>query len=169
MAFTLWKHIRNHMFEKVIKLMENPTPLNLWILNKLLRRAIPFNIPHGLDIKSLHKNKVEVDLPYKHYNWNHLKGQHACAIATVGEYCAGLNLILHFNPTQYRYLLMELKITYHKQGKSRLTGISQYSQNLEAQEILTPIMISDIYNDKQELVAQVESKWQIKKWDLLKK
>ena len=80
-------------YKLIDKLMENPTTLNLMALNKVLTIGIPFNAPHGFKIVELSSDIVRITLPNRKLNHNHIGGIHACAMATVGEYCAGMALL----------------------------------------------------------------------------
>jgi acyl-coenzyme A thioesterase PaaI-like protein len=76
-------------YKLIDKLMEKSTKLNLMALDKVLTLGIPFNAPHGFTIKEISSDQVRVSLPNRKLNHNHIGGIHACAMATVGEYCAG--------------------------------------------------------------------------------
>ena len=65
----------------------------LWLLNKALHWKIPFNKPHGIKITAITDDGFEVTVPYIRRNYNHIKGTHACCLATAGEYVVGLSLL----------------------------------------------------------------------------
>src|SRR5689334_25303249 len=65
----------------------------LWLLNRVLGYSIPFNKPHGIKLTAVHDDGVSVRLPYRRKNLNHLKGIHACALATMAEFSSGIALI----------------------------------------------------------------------------
>src|SRR5665648_310215 len=110
------------------KLLAKPTKLNLITLDKLLRFGIPFNAPHGFKIKELTKENVIISLPNRKLNHNHIGGIHACAMATVGEYCAGMSLLTSFGISKYRLILSELNVKYTYQGRVNLEGICSPKQ-----------------------------------------
>ena len=56
-----------------------------FLLNRILWRVIPFNSPHRFRIDVLDTWQLKVSIPYKRRNMNHLKGIHACALATASE------------------------------------------------------------------------------------
>lgn len=95
-------------YKLIDKLMANPTKLNLVALDKVLRLGIPFNAPHGFAIRNISPDEVKVSLPNRKLNHNHIGGIHACAMATVGEYCAGLSLLSRFGISKYRLIMSEL-------------------------------------------------------------
>ena len=64
-----------------------------WVLNRVLSRAIPFNAPHHFRVLTVKSGHIQISLPYRRSNMNHVKGIHACALATLCEYTVGLTLI----------------------------------------------------------------------------
>jgi len=158
------------------KLLANPTSMNITILDKLLRVGIPFNAPHGFKIKTLNSDAVIISLPNKKLNHNHIGGIHACAMATVGEYCAGMSLLTSFGISQYRLILSELNVKYTYQGRVELEGIcspqqidvAKVKEGLESegkylQELKT--IIRDLQGKE---VAVVTTVWQLKPWEQVK-
>jgi acyl-coenzyme A thioesterase PaaI-like protein len=163
-------------FNIIDKLINNPTKTNLMALNKVLMLGIPFNAPHGFKIKEINDDAVLITLPNRKLNHNHLGGVHACAMATVGEYCAGMSLLKSFGISQYRLILSELHVKYTYQGRSDLQGMCSPrqidkeavkkvldSEGKHLQELKT--IISD-KNGKE--VAIVTTTWQLKSWDQVK-
>lgn len=163
-------------FKIIDKLLANPTPVNLMALDKVLRFGIPFNAPHGFKIKKLNDDEVSISLPNMKLNHNHIGGVHACAMATVGEYAAGMSLLKSFGISKYRLILSELHVKYTYQGRVTLEGVCSPRQiNVEAvakgleesgkylQELKT--IIRDL-NGKE--VAEVTTVWQLKNWEQVK-
>jgi acyl-coenzyme A thioesterase PaaI-like protein len=164
------------VYKMIDKLLENPTSLNLVALDKVLRIGIPFNAPHGFKIKKINADEVVIALPNSKLNHNHLGGIHACAMATVGEYCAGMSLLSSFGISKYRLILSELNVKYTYQGRVHLEGVCSPRQiDVEAvrkgleesgkylQELKT--IIRDL-NGKE--VAEVTTVWQLKNWEQVK-
>ena len=81
-------------------------------LNNILSRIVPFNVPHGVMVKEVRKESIMTLIPFQESNWNHVKGMHACAIATIGEFSAGILLIKHFPFTDYRVILSKLALEF---------------------------------------------------------
>lgn len=164
------------VYKMIDKLLANPTSLNLMALDKLLRLGIPFNAPHGFKIKNLDKNAVIISLPNRKLNHNHIGGIHACAMATVGEYCAGMSLLSSFGISKYRLILSELNVKYTYQGRVDLEGIC-YPNQIDVEAVkeglekegkyLQPLktIIRDL-NGKE--VAEVMTTWQLKNWEQVK-
>jgi acyl-coenzyme A thioesterase PaaI-like protein len=164
------------VYKMIDKLLANPTPINLMALDKVLRIGIPFNAPHNFKIKKLNADEVIISLPNSKLNHNHIGGVHACAMATVGEYCAGMSLLSSFGISKYRLILSELNVKYTYQGRVHLEGVCSPRQiDIEAvrkgleetgkynQELKT--IIRDL-NGKE--VAEVSTVWQLKNWEQVK-
>lgn len=164
------------MFAMIDKLLANPTPLKLMALNKVLTLGIPFNAPHGFKIKTLNDQEVIISLPNRKLNHNHISGVHACAMATVGEFCAGVSLLTSFGISRYRLILSELHATYSYQGRTELEGFCSPTQidkeavraGLEKDgKYLQPLetIIRDL---KGREVARIKTVWQLKVWEQVK-
>ncbi len=65
----------------------------LFVLTMVTRRIIPFNRPHKISITKLSDHNIETFLPYRKRNFNHLRGLHACALATLAEFTGGFLLL----------------------------------------------------------------------------
>lgn len=148
----------------------------MWTLNKILQRVIPFNKPHGILITSLSDNAIIAKLPYKRRNLNHLKGMHACALATASEYACGLLLISRMDASKYRLIMKTMHMDYLHQGKTdvevRFNLEENYIHNLkrridETQTVLEKFIVK-AYNTKGEHLCTAELEWQLKSWTLLK-
>lgn len=164
------------VYKIIDKLLANPSSMNLMALDKVLRIGIPFNAPHGFKIKNLGPDAVIISLPNRKLNHNHIGGVHACAMATVGEYCAGMALLSSFGISKYRLILSELNVKYTYQGRVDLEGICYPNQiDVEAvksglekeNKYLQPLktVIRDL-NGKE--VAEVTTVWQLKNWEHVK-
>lgn len=161
------------IFKFIDKLFVNSEKLvNLRALQKLFNTAIPFNIPHRFKFVELSKKSTRIKLPLMRNNKNHLGGIHACAIATLGEYPAGLTLIKYFGASKYRIVMSKLEVTYLKQGKSDLIGkvdfpvqdIDRMEKELATDKKTTATIQTDIIDANEEVVAIVLTTWQLKDW-----
>ena len=63
------------------------------VLNRMLDRLIPFNKPHGFKVLAISDHEVTTLIPYKKKNFNHIRGLHATALATLSEFTTGLMLL----------------------------------------------------------------------------
>ena len=150
---------------------------SLWLLNLGLSRMIPFNKPHGFKILKIDDYEIKILLPYKRKNLNHIRGLHACALATVSEYSTGLLLISKLGFDTYRIIMQRLEMDYYYQGK--MDAIAHFSiseawlrqqiyEPLKTQESVTitcEIKINDI---QQNLLTTGKVYWQIKEWKRVK-
>lgn len=164
------------IFKVIDKLLEKRSNWSILALNKLFTVGIPFNAPHGFKIKTLNDDAVVISLPNRKLNHNHIGGIHACAMATVGEFCAGVSLLTSFGSSKYRLIMSELNVTYSYQGRTDLEGFcsprqidrdavrlgleneGKYSQTLKT-------VIRDLGGKE---VAIVTTTWQLKNWEQVK-
>ena len=154
-------------------LLKRDDKLSRLALDNLLRVVIPFNTPHGFSFKKLSDEEVQISLPNFKLNHNHLGGIHACAIATLGEFCAGMTLVKHLGLSRYRFILSELSVKYHLQGRTGLTGVAKMSRERidEIKQLLTEqekVLVehnTEILNRHGEKVADVKTVWQLKDWN----
>ncbi|MDJ0621929.1 MAG: DUF4442 domain-containing protein [Desulfocapsaceae bacterium] len=145
----------------------------LFILNVLLARTIPFNKPHRFRIRSIAENSIETFAPYRRSNFNHIRGVHACAIATVAEFSAGFLLLTKLDPTKYRLIMGKLEAEYFYQAKKDIVATAELSEDdlqdniiqplrsAEATSIVMTTVLEDISGN---MVARVKTTWQVKNW-----
>ena len=146
-------------------------------LNWVMARAIPFNMPHRIKVKSVSNEKIVTSLPYRKRNLNHLKSLHAAALMTVGEYCSGLWIMKRMG-TKYRVIMKTISIEYHKQGRTDAIATYELSDKEFQEKIEKPILKDGVVfhtcnvkitNAKDELLADAAVEWQIKDWDKVRK
>jgi acyl-coenzyme A thioesterase PaaI-like protein len=161
------------IYQLIDKLLANPTKMNVMTLDKLLRLGIPFNAPHGFKIQKIDQDEVIISLPNRKLNHNHIGGIHACAMATVGEFCAGVSLLKSFGISKYRLILAEIHINYTYQGRVDLEGscspqqinIEEVRKGLEESGKYLQELTTIIRDLKGKEVAQVKTVWQLKNWE----
>lgn len=153
------------------------SPWRLRMLNTFLGRLIPFNRPHGIRILELGKEHVKTTAPYRRRNQNHIRGTHACCIATVAEFSSGLLFLSRLNPARYRLIMAHLDIDYRYQAKSAIIAETSLSDQQLKDEILKPLAETDkllftqtteIHDAHQNHIATARVTWQIKRWDAVK-
>jgi acyl-coenzyme A thioesterase PaaI-like protein len=88
------------------------------LLNMLLPWMVPFNQPHGFRARPLSGGGVAVHIPFWRVNRNHIRGLHACAMATAAEFCCGLALLEKVDLRKHRMIMANLQMDYHYQGKT---------------------------------------------------
>jgi hypothetical protein len=115
----------------------------LFILNFLLVRMIPFNRPHGFRITELSQYRIRTIMPYKTLNFNHIRGLHACGLATLSEFTTGLLLLANLGFDKYRIIMQRLEMDYHFQGKMDAFAEFNISDEWLQQEIVRPLETQD--------------------------
>ena len=150
---------------------------NRWILNLVLNRMIPFNKPHGFKVLEISEQEVKTFIPYKRRNFNHIRGLHATALATLSEFTTGLMLLNVLGTKNYRIILQRLDIEYHYQGKMDATAnfkvteqwlnekIYRPLEHLDSIILPCPVVIHDIQGNQ---LTSATIYWQLKPWENVK-
>ncbi len=145
----------------------------LGILNRILWAGIPFNKPHRLRITELTEERTVIKIPYRRKNLNHLKGLHACVLATGAEYASGLILLQHLNPKNFRLIMQRMEVTYHYQGKMDAAVNYELTKAQVDEEILQKLETVDkvaftchveVHDKEGNHLCTSKVHWQIKKW-----
>ena len=142
------------------------------LLDLLLRWNIPFNRPHGFQVHPQGDGTIRVKVPYWRINQNHIRGIHACAMATAAEMCSGLSLLQHFDPKEYRLIMRSIHMEYHFQAKrtafaeSRIdeTLIGTLRDRINAEGSTDHSSNVIVKDDKGEHLATGTIVWQLKAW-----
>jgi len=149
----------------------------LWKLNLVLWKVIPFNAPHKPKLVEVKKNSLKVELPFIRKNQNHIKGMHACALATLSEYVCGLLLMKILGTDQYRIILKSLRLDYHAQGKKKVFACFEIDPEWLEKTMQASIKTDsawvhtfqvDVLDEDQRLISSAYPEWQIKPWALVK-
>lgn len=144
-----------------------------WWLNGMLGWMIPFNRPHGFRVTPLPAGGIRVDIPYWRINRNHIKGIHACALATAAEYCSGLALLEKLDAKRYRLIMKTLHMDYHYQAKARAHAVfAPAAEELTAQikgplansEAVLYTAVVELHDVQQNHLATGRITWQVKEW-----
>lgn len=148
-----------------------------WLLNVSLDRMIPFNKPHGFRIVSISRNELVTRIPYRKSNLNHIRGLHACALATISEFTTGFLLISRLDMKQYRIIMQRLEMDYHYQGKMDAQATFSISDAWLEENIYAPLKTQEavvipcevkIHDSKNNLLTTGKVFWQIKDWQKVK-
>ena len=149
----------------------------LWKLNKAINYMIPFNKPHGFKILELSDREVTTYIPYKKRNFNHIRGLHATALATLSEFTTGLLLLRILGSNSYRIILQRLDIEYHYQGKMSATAKFKVTDEWLQQHIYDPLTVQDsvvapcpveIFDEEGNRLTSATIYWQLKAWNKVK-
>ncbi len=147
------------------------------ILQMVLNYSIPFNRPHGFKILEVYSDGFKIGLPYWRINRNHIKGIHACALATVSEYISGLTLMKVLGSNDLRIIMKEMKMTYHFQAKKNVFVTTHLEETQVQENIVQPLqkqdsvfylMKIDVYDEDKNHISTGEINWQLKKWSKVK-
>lgn len=135
-------------------------------LDVMFTVAIPFNRWLGMRLGHVSEEQVTVISPATTLRQNHVGGAHACAIALIGEYAAGLLAAQHYTPDRYRLIIGKLDIDYLKQGKGTLVGTAvaptEWPKVVDGEGWVD--MKTEITNKAGQTVAICKTKWQLKEW-----
>lgn len=138
---------------------------------------IPFNKPHGFRIVDITDYRLKTIIPYRKSNFNHIRGLHACALATISEFTTGFLLISRLDAKKYRLIMQRLEMDYHYQGKLDSFAEFEISEEWLQQQIYTPLKaeisvvitcIVKIHDSKNNLLTTGKVFWQIKDWTKVK-
>ena len=148
----------------------------LWLLNFMLLRTVLFNNPHKLKIQSIADDGITIFAANIKNNRNHIKGIHACLLATLCEYVTGLSLLVHLSPKEYRIILKNISMTYHYQAKNdvfvKFSISSEEKQNilrsLQAEDAIFKEFTVDVYDADKNHICTGLINWQIKAWKNVK-
>lgn len=150
---------------------------NKWLLNLVLSRSIPFNAPHHFKIVTIKPGEVQIALPYRKSNLNHVNGIHACALATLCEFTTGLAIISLISEKEYRIILKSLRVEYLYQARMDVIGVFTISTDFLKTEITDPLHSTDaifkefeirIHDSQNNHICTGFVNWQIKKWGKVK-
>jgi acyl-coenzyme A thioesterase PaaI-like protein len=151
--------------------------LGLLKLNFILLRVIPFNKPHGFKITHIDENQSVVHIPYKTRNLNHLKGIHACAIATASEYSSGILLLSRLSAAKYRIIMKSIHVEYHYQAKMPVNAVFAIKEQELKSDVFIPLEQSDsvmkhfkveVHDTDGNHIATSTMEWQLKNWKKVK-
>lgn len=149
------------------------SPLYLKLLNWVLNRMVPFNKPHGLRVTAIGDYSLKTLLPYKQRNFNHIRGLHACALATISEFTTGFLLVSKLDGKKFRLIMQRLEIDYHYQGKMDATAEFSISEEWMTEKVYEPLKTLDavvvpcevkIHDVSGNHLTTGKVFWQIKNW-----
>ncbi|MCG8308916.1 MAG: DUF4442 domain-containing protein [Cytophagales bacterium] len=147
------------------------------ILNVGLNLMVPFNKPHGFKIVKINDYHLKTMVPYKRANFNHIKGIHACALATLSEFTTGFLLLTKLDPKKYRLIMQCLKMEYNYQAKMDSFADFAISGEWLDEMIYRPLASTEkvvvdcevkIHDKAGNHISTGAVKWQIKLWDRVK-
>ena len=142
-----------------------------------ISRMVPFNKPHGFRITALGKNTLKTMVPYRRSNFNHIRGIHACALATLSEFTTGFLLLTRLDAKKYRLIMQSLQMNYHYQAKMDAFGSIEISDEWMEENIYKPLTSAPkvtvqcevkIHDREGNHLSTGLVNWQIKSWEQVK-
>lgn len=149
------------------------SPFYLRILNWSVNRMVPFNKPHGFRVVEVGDYSLKTLIPYKKQNFNHIRGLHACALATLSEFTTGFLLVTKLDGKKYRLIMQRLEMEYHYQGKMDATAEFSASDAWFTENIYGPLQSQDavvvpcevkVHDVAGNHLTTGRVYWQIKNW-----
>ncbi len=145
----------------------------LWVLNQALSRMVPFNRPHKFKVMEIDDNFLKALIPYRSSNLNHIRGLHACALATISEFATGFLLVTRLDSKKFRLIMQRIEMDYHYQGKMNALAEFRISEDWLRQQIIVPLQTGEsvvvpceikIHDVKGNHLTTGRVYWQIKDW-----
>jgi acyl-coenzyme A thioesterase PaaI-like protein len=150
---------------KLTEKIPNPKIRNR-VLDLVMSYNVPFNRWLGLHIDEIADNHVVITSPPTRLRQNHVGGTHACCLALMSEYAAGMCIANHYGIEEHRLIIGKLEIDYHKQGKGKLR--SEAKAPAEWPELTNGEvwidMVTEVRDEKNDLISVCKTKWQLKDW-----
>ncbi len=149
----------------------------LWVLNQAHLRMVPFNLPHRFQIMELSDHRLKARIPYRRSNFNHIRGLHACALATISEFATGFLLLSRLDIKKYRLIMQRIEMDYHYQGKMDAFVEFSTSDAWYQEQIVGPLRTNEsvvipcivkIHDAKGNQLTTGKVFWQIKDWTKVK-
>jgi len=149
----------------------------LRMINIVINRIVPFNKPHHFKILEISDNHLKTLVPYRKSNFNHIKGIHACALATLSEFTTGFLLLTKLDSKKYRLIMHSLSMDYHYQAKMDAYATFFISKEWLEELIYKPLDTGEkvlvdctveIYDKESNHISSGLVKWQIKSWEQVK-
>jgi len=147
------------------------------LLNWSLNRMIPFNKPHNFTVVEIGDYHLKTCIPYTRKNFNHIRGLHACALATLSEFTTGFLLITKLDARKYRLIMQRLEMDYHYQGKMDAFAEFRISDEWIEANIVAPLKRDEstvvvcevkIHDRQGNHLTTGKVHWQVKDWSKVK-
>lgn len=149
----------------------------LFLLNRIMSYAVPFNSPHRIRIEKIGPGHATVCLPFIRRNRNHVNSVHACALATLCEFTSGIAVMTLLPAERYRIVLKSLNMDYHYRAKGDVLCQHQmdgadfmrvHQLQLESGAPVIYETCADVFDRQGNLICTGKATWQIKSWQSVK-
>ena len=134
--------------------------------NRVFERLGTLMVPHaarmGFRLVSLSPTDIEVSMPDKRGNRNHLNSLHAMALAHLGEFTTGILTLYAVAPLGYRTILRKYEIEYTAKARGRITARAHVAlpKKKSLDKVDFPVRAELTDRDGQ-VVATVTATWRI--------
>ncbi len=122
-------------------------------------------------------NHLKTLIPVQERNFNHIRGLHACALATISEFTTGFMLISKLDGKKYRLIMQRLEMDYHYQGKMDAVASFEASDEWMQTHVYDPLKNNEstvvicevkIHDTQCNHLTTGRVHWQIKDWQKVK-
>ena len=124
---------------------------------------VPHSALMGFHLARLDEKSIEVTMPDRRSNRNHLSSLHAMALAHLGEFTCGALLLYAVMPKGYRTILTKYQIEYLAKARGKVTGRARLALpkgELDKKNIAVKAEITDRSG---QVVAKVTTTWRVGK------
>lgn len=130
-----------------------------------------------MKIVEITEDQIKIRLPYVKRNLNHLRGMHACALATVSELACGMFLLTKLDQRKYRIIMKRMEMDYFYQGRMEVEVVFSLTDDWLQQHIFQPLVTAEAVEIMCEVLTHdVQGNhlttgkvfWQIKDWQKVK-
>lgn len=114
-----------------------------------------------------------MEIPFRTLNRNHVRGLHACALATGAEYATGLLLVKNFSFAQYRLLMKRIEVQYLRQGRAKAYAVASADAETLRNSV-TPVLQQygeaelqlevKVIDSDGEALCEARIDWHLKDW-----
>jgi len=116
----------NRMQRSLERLSEAPGPMQRWVRNLILRRAVPFTGTAKVEFEDMSPQRVEVRLANHRAVQNHIGGVHASAMNLLAETATGMVVGMNVRDDCLP-LAKELTMAFRKRATGALKAVATLS------------------------------------------
>jgi len=139
----------NRMQRSLARLSEAPGPLQRWVRNLILRRAVPFTGTAKVEFVAMTPQRVEVRLANHRAVQNHIGGVHASAMNLLAETATGMVVGMNVRDDCLP-LAKRLGMAFVKRATGGLTAVAtltpeqqQALRNSDKGEVTVQVVVTD--------------------------
>jgi len=137
----------------------SPLPGGRWLFSRLLAWKVPYTASIGAQIRELRAGHCRTRLTDRRAVRNHLHSIHAIALTNLGEMTSGLALLSGL-PANVRGIVLNITTDYIKKARGTLSA-ECHCQIPVVNDSMDVTVVSEIRDDRQELVARTATVWRL--------